>query len=165
MAPSILSHIIPNLSNPTCIVCNSRIYGAYCEDTYGNKVCLHHRDQTILCLSCGKLSLKTASKPIGHEQYICPTCSHNSPPDKDIEAITQYVRKVLGDQGIHDIPSFTLHLAELSNLVKHSGKYCEVLPHIMVQNVIFTYLSIFPKPVMPAFLPMKCYICGNISIS
>lgn len=108
-----------------CVVCDNIILGGCYVDTYGNKVCMHHKDKATYCLSCGRLSSKEKSKHIGQDQYICEICSSHCPPDKSIPSITEYVRKVLTEHGIDGIPTFTLHRVELSELQRRTGRFCE----------------------------------------
>lgn len=114
----------PN-TQPKCIVCGNNIVGHYYTDSYGNSVCMCHKDKTIFCLSCGRLCTKEHATGVGHNQFICDICSSNSPKDADIPPITEYVKKHLSDVGLTGIPVFTLHRVELDTLIKSSGGPCE----------------------------------------
>lgn len=125
MKSKILTLVKDALVPTKCVVCGNIIVGAYYMDVLGNKVCMHHKDKAVHCLSCGRLCSKEKATYIGHSQFICETCASNSPQDKDIPPITEYVRKHLSDVGLDGIPDFILHRVELDELHKISGSASE----------------------------------------
>lgn len=127
MASKILTLVKESLNSTRCVVCGNVIIGSYYEDEMGNKVCFQHKDKAVYCLSCGCICSKEKATYIGQRQYICESCSSHSPQDSDIQGISTYVRKVLSDAGIVDIPAFNLHRVELDVLQKMTGEPCEGL--------------------------------------
>lgn len=124
MTSKILTFVKETFSLSKCVVCGNIIVGAYYADEMGNKVCMHHKDKAVICLSCGCLCIKEKATIIGHNQFVCESCTSCSPQDKDVQKITSYVRKVLFDSGIEGIPSFNLNRVELDVLYEAMGKPC-----------------------------------------
>ena len=108
-----------------CVVCGNLILGPCYRDGLGNMVCMQHKDVAAHCLSCGRLCSKEKANHIGLGQYVCETCTAHTPMESDIPKISDYVKKVLSDAGISDIPTFTLHLVEIEELKKVIGRVCE----------------------------------------